>query len=410
MVMTIPETQRSIRKLLEEHSHFGLKPEQFHFLNQYQVPAVLNMNGEIDFDAETATIHCKPHGHGECHLLMHKSGLARKFKEQGFEWITFFNDTNPLSFRFLPSYLGIASQHDWETTYVCVKRKPGEAVGAVCEVDLPDRTIITNVEYNVLEKLGKTKPEPIDAEGYSKLPGNVNFIIISLKTYADALERSSGFVPEFINPKFHADGHTLKSPTRMETLISEYTYLLQDSKRVGAIQCDRLMCFTSAKNEIELGLQRQAKNLSTETCGACQFEFYHHNRLLLEKVGVKVAAGHESQTLSGLRYDIGPRIVLRPTFACTFHELEQSVKSGVQISNKTFLDFNGKAVLENVSFDGSYRMENLARTPLSLTSKVYGNQKFVTFEDLEGKHEGATYDDKMRGFRTLHRTDIETLK
>ena len=299
--MTIPETQASLRKFFQANNWFGLKEQQVTFLDQSKVPAVLSAKGDVDFNPETGELKNKPYGHGESHFLMHKSGMAQKLKEEGFKWIVFFNDTNPIAFRFLPSYLGISKEKNWENTYICVKRKPGEAVGAVCEVQRPDgTTIITNVEYNVLAKLSLSNPEPVDSEGYSKLPGNINFIIISLDNYYKKLENYDGIVHEFINPKMENDGFTLKSSTRMETLINEYPYLLENSNRVGAIQVEKLMAFTCAKNEAELGRQRQQKNLSLETCASCQFEFYDHNRVLLEKIGAEVGPEREHLSFEGI--------------------------------------------------------------------------------------------------------------
>lgn len=407
--MTIPETQAHIRKCFELHGWFGLKEEQVTFLNQSTVPAVIDIRGNVDFDAETGNLRNKPYGHGECHLLMHKSGLAKKLNEDGFKWIVFFNDTNPLAFRFLPSYLGISKEKEWETTYVCVKRKPGEAVGAVCEVEKSDGSkIITNVEYNVLGKLSVNHPEPVDEQGYSKLPGNINFIIISLETYGSNLERHGGFVPEFVNPKLQADGVTLKSATRMETLISEYPYLLDNSSRVGVVQIEKLMAFTCAKNEFELGRQRQAKHLSLETCASCQFEYYDSNRILLEKLGVQVGQEKETLVFEGIQYEIGPRIILHPSFACNFRDLEASVKSPVTISSKSLLEVKGKAYFKDFVLDGSVRITNSQAHPLSLEGKHLKEQNYVTFAQIP-KDVPVEYDDQMRGFVSQNRENITEL-
>lgn len=400
-MMTSPATQRHIRKFLHENSYFGLKEDQFTFLDQSTVPAVINMKGDADFDQETGHLKNKPYGHGEGHLLMHNSGMARKLKDEGFEWIIFMNDTNPLALRYLPSYIGISKDHNWEVAYICTKRKPGEAVGAICQVEQPDgTTIITNVEYNVLSKLSQKKPEPVDSEGYSLLPGNINLIIISLETYADHLEITGGVVSEFINPKVMEDGHTLKSPTRMETLISEYPYLLPNSQRVGAIQCPKFMCFTCAKNEISLGLQRQEKNLSLETCASCQFEFYESNRLLLEKLGVKIGSETEELTFLGIHYKVGARIIIHPSFACTFRDLEKAVGDGITISSKSTLELKGKVFLKDLEIDGSVRVTNPSYLhPMSLEGKSFKKGDYITFSPIDAT-KPIHYKDQIKSFVT----------
>lgn len=404
--MTSPSTHSHIRQYLEHKNYFGLEKDQFTFVEQSTVPAVTNMQGEVDFDQETGYLKNKPFGHGESHLLMHNSGIAKKLKEQGFEWIVFMNDTNPLALRFLPSYIGISSQNDWEVAYICTKRKPGEAVGAICEVIQESGTsIITNVEYNVLSKLSVKKPEPVDADGYSLLPGNINLIIVSLKTYADNLEATGGIVSEFINPKVNEDGHTLKSPTRMETLISEYPYLLPDSKRIGAIQCQKLMCFSCAKNEVSLGLQKQASKMSLETCAACQFEYYDSNRLLLEKLGVKIGSEVEEYTYYGIHYKVGAKIILHPSFACTFRDLEKSVGEGVSISSKSMLEIRGKAILRNFELDGSLRITNPSSNPVSLDGKSFKTKEYITFPPVDPS-QPIHYNDHIRGFKASNTENI----
>lgn len=42
------------------------------------------------------TLETKPHGHGDVHHLLLREGVAEKLKEDGFEWLFFFQDTNAL--------------------------------------------------------------------------------------------------------------------------------------------------------------------------------------------------------------------------------------------------------------------------------------------------------------------------
>jgi UDP-sugar pyrophosphorylase len=36
------------------------------------------------------SLQTKPHGHGDVHSLLHSSGLARKWQQQGLQWVCFF--------------------------------------------------------------------------------------------------------------------------------------------------------------------------------------------------------------------------------------------------------------------------------------------------------------------------------
>ena len=55
-------------------------------------------------------LQTKPHGHGDVHALLHESGLAKKWKAAGVQWVCFFQDTNGLVFRGLPAALGKLQQ------------------------------------------------------------------------------------------------------------------------------------------------------------------------------------------------------------------------------------------------------------------------------------------------------------
>jgi UDP-N-acetylglucosamine pyrophosphorylase len=35
-------------------------------------------------------IQTKPHGHGDVHGLLHRSGLAKAWQQQGLKWVCFF--------------------------------------------------------------------------------------------------------------------------------------------------------------------------------------------------------------------------------------------------------------------------------------------------------------------------------
>lgn len=105
---------------------------------------------------------------------------------------------------------------------MAVPRKAGEAMGAICELKGKDGSSITiNVEYNQLDSLMKSiGGEPVDGEGFSKFPGNINCLVFSLKEYNKVLEESKGLIAEFINPKYADNTRTkFKSATRLECMM-----------------------------------------------------------------------------------------------------------------------------------------------------------------------------------------------
>jgi len=56
-----------------------------------------------------------------------------------------------LALKVLPSILGVSAQRNWEMNSVCVPRRPGEAMGAICKLkneNDSDKEVVINVEYN----------------------------------------------------------------------------------------------------------------------------------------------------------------------------------------------------------------------------------------------------------------------
>ena len=100
---------------------------------------------------EQGNIQEKPHGHGDIHSLLYESGIAAKWRDLGKQWMMFIQDTNALALKTVPSVLGVSKSNNWEMNSICVPRKPGESMGAICKLlkeDGSGESIILNVEYN----------------------------------------------------------------------------------------------------------------------------------------------------------------------------------------------------------------------------------------------------------------------
>lgn len=63
----------------------------------------------------------------------------------------FIQDTNAIALKVIPSALGVSKQFGFEMNSICVPRKPGESMGAICKlVDEREegKCLVVNVEYN----------------------------------------------------------------------------------------------------------------------------------------------------------------------------------------------------------------------------------------------------------------------
>jgi UDP-sugar pyrophosphorylase len=355
LIMTSDDTHQRTKDLLAEHEYYGMKSDQVTLLKQEKVPALLNSDCHFAVSEKDFQIETKPHGHGDVHTLLYQSGMERKWFEQGKKWIVFFQDTNPLVFRCLPAILGVSKAKNLEMNSLVVPRKSGEAVGAVCTLKNDEKELTVNVEYNILENLfGSMGGEPKEDDGYSKLPGNTNFLIFNLVDYNKTLHQNKGVMSEFINPKFTDDTKTqFKSPARLECLMQDYPKLLPNSKRVGLTQLDRDFCFSTCKYSLDAGEKLQAKGLHPETASTCEWDFYNQNAQVLRACGMEIQQSHEEKVFKNIFLRGGPQVVLFPEFGVTYEEIKNKIKGECFMTENSCLVLDGDIQINNFRLDGS---------------------------------------------------------
>mgnify|MGYP003927302185 FL=1 len=147
-IMTSGDTHAKTVELLKRNNNFGMALGQITIMQQNKVPALKDSQARFAAN-EDGTIATKPHGHGDVHTLLHQTGTAKAWQDKGVKWVVFFQDTNGIIFRALPSVLGVSKKNDMDVNSVCVPRTPGEAVGGLCKLSHKDgRQVTVNVEYN----------------------------------------------------------------------------------------------------------------------------------------------------------------------------------------------------------------------------------------------------------------------
>jgi UDP-sugar pyrophosphorylase len=106
-IMTSDETHTATLDLLKKNKYFGASARQVTLIKQGKVPCFADHAGHLATDdVDPYKLLLKPHGHGDVHNLLHTSGLAKAWWQQGFKWVAFFQDTNALVFRGLVPSLG----------------------------------------------------------------------------------------------------------------------------------------------------------------------------------------------------------------------------------------------------------------------------------------------------------------
>jgi len=107
-IMVSDDTHDRTVHLLEKHSYFGLNKAHIDIVKQENVPALLDNDGKIALQDGALKIITKPHGHGDVHTLLYQNNVAKKWVQQGKEWMVFIQDTNALALKTIPSVLGVS--------------------------------------------------------------------------------------------------------------------------------------------------------------------------------------------------------------------------------------------------------------------------------------------------------------
>ena len=399
VMMTSDDTHSRTVTLLENNNYFGMEKTQITLLKQEKVASISNDNGLIACDPnDPYKILTKPHGHGDIHYLLHSSGIAQKWLEEGRTYILFFQDTNGLVFRPLLACLGVAVSSNFSANYITGTRYAKQAMGSICRLRKQDGTsITTNVEYNQLDPLliatpGYEEGDVNGEDGFSPFPGNMNQLLFRLNDYVETLDVTKGLVPEFVNPKYADEARTrFKKPTRLECMMQDLPRMFEDKCLVGFttivgtgtsnnqndkndgsnIARDRSIRFYSpVKNNLADATKKQRGGMHPSCAASGEHDLYESNCKALLAIGVDVDVPTKEKSWYGIYGPNGPEcigvypwshVVLSPSINKTMDSLRHCFVSpkDVKITAKStlILKGQGKIQIESLNLDGALHIE-----------------------------------------------------
>lgn len=398
-IMTSDDTHEATLSLLKSHGNFGLK--DLTIVKQEKVPALINNDCHMALNDNELLIDTKPHGHGDVHTLLYQHQVIEKWVKDGKKYVIFFQDTNSLAFKAIPSFIGATVVQNLVVNTMTIPRKPGDAMGAICSLSNEERTITLNVEYNQLDALLKAKYNPngdvANDKGFSDFPGNTNILAFEITSYLENLHTTKGLVPEFVNPKYADSAKTIfKSPTRLECMMQDYPLLLTKNEKVGFTSYPQWFAFAACKNNLKDSLVRYEKGLSPESGFSVEQNIfnYHINVLnILKKLKITNPEDNiKVKVLGTHNVEFGPRIVASPYFAVTMKELESKIKGIITISAKSSLVLQENAVIKNdIKIDGNLVLNE------DFKEKNYEKKDYVIYEAIS-ENEGELFE-RIRGYR-----------
>lgn len=357
IIMVSGDTDEQTRETLKKNHYFGLEESQIHILKQELVPALSDNNASLALKGEYE-LALKPHGHGDIHMLIYQSGLYLKLLNEGKLFMALIQDTNAQVVNGILSAVAVSKNKNLDFNSIVVPRVPKEAVGAIASLKSNNpkkKNITVNVEYNQLDPLLKETINPEgdthDASGRSPFPGNINAIIIQLKTYAEVLENSSGLVPEFVNPKYADEKREVfKKPTRLETMMQDLPKLFEENRNVGVTMFDRKLVFSPDKNNIIDAAGKAKKGQPPESAASAESDFFMINRKKINHKGNFAKEAQNPVLYHGVPYLPGARIMIYPEFACTQEEISMKIKNCTFDENSSLVLKGKNIFLDSVHF------------------------------------------------------------
>ncbi|MEX1119365.1 MAG: UTP--glucose-1-phosphate uridylyltransferase [Terrimicrobiaceae bacterium] len=372
IIMTSRDTHDSTVATLEKANRFGLAENQITLLRQELVPALSDTSATLALDGP-CRLALKPHGHGDIHMLLHTSGTARRLADAGTSYLLFIQDTNAHSLNAAFAAIGTSEKMGYDFNSIAVNRIPGEAVGGISRLVKPGHPDLTlNVEYNQLDPLLRATVSPEgdvpDERGFSLFPGNVNLLVLRMEPYLKLLESSGGIIAEFVNPKFADETKTtFKKPARLETMMQDLPKLFVSGEKVGVTVFDRTWCFSACKNALHDAAAKVKVGGPAESASSAENDFYAINRRKLAMAGMTIKETPATD-IRGIPFVIGPRVILRPSFALTLADVRDRVHGGSLEGDATLI-LEGDVHLEDLTLPAGSSLKVSAAPGASVTLK-----------------------------------------
>jgi len=416
--MTSGDTHEKTMKLINDNNRFGMEEGQIIVAQQEKVPAIDNNNGRFATSGSNPyELDTKPHGHGDVHLLLHSTGTAAKWNQEGRKWIVFFQDTNGLVIRSVAAALGVSAKNNFALNSLTVPRKPGEPVGGICKLvksgsNDKESSLTINVEYNQLDPLLRATVSPegdvADSSGFSPYPGNINVLIFNCPSYDGVLQKSGGNIPEFVNPKYADDNKTVfKKPTRLECMMQDFPKLFDSSHSVGFTQIERWLSFSAVKNNPKDALGKYNKTGFAESASTGEASEYYFSRRVLNRHGVSIEEDGQLVEYGGIPTMTGAKVVLCPSFGTTSAEIKSKFPTpgDVFISPTSSLVLDGSnIVIKSLNLNGAMIINAVDGAEVIVENAVVTNDGWtfepVAFED--GKYEEKY---RIRGYKPSERNN-----
>lgn len=224
-VMTSDKNHESTIDFFKEKNYFGYNKEYITFFKQEMAPAA-DYNGKIYMESRSR-MSTSPNGNGGWFISMERSGVLKKVKNAGIEWLNVFAVDNVLQRIADPVFVGAVIEKGCAVGSKVVKKaSPDENVGVMCLED--GRPSIVEY-YELTEELMNAKDETGEpAYNYGVI---LNYLF-GVKELEEIMEKSMPLhIVKKKIPYMDEKGQLIKpeSPNgyKFETLILDMIHLMK---------------------------------------------------------------------------------------------------------------------------------------------------------------------------------------
>lgn len=292
-VMTSLLNREATEKFFAENKNFGLADDQIFFFSQGTMPAI-DYTGKILLNSKS-TMALSPDGHGGTLLALRKSGALDHMKQNGIEYLSYFQVDNPLVKVINPLFVGLHALEKSEMSAVMLaKTNAFEKLGNFC---------ITKGRLEIIEysDLPESLATLTDEKGKLKFIAGSPAIHVISRTFIEKLTES-GFLSlpchradkkvPFIDENGNLVAPEAPNAVKLETFIFDALPL---ASATMVLECDRAEVFAPTKNPT-----------GVDSVESCRMMIMERDAKRLEKAGVKIPRNADGSL--DAKIEISPRV------------------------------------------------------------------------------------------------------
>jgi len=159
------------------------------------------------------------------------------------------------------------------------------------------------------------------------------------------------------------------------------------------------LVFSAVKNNVTDAIAKQKSTGAAESGSTGEADIYYANRRLLASAGVEIDVDGKESIFSGIKVNVGARVVLHPSFGLTHAEVASKVTGKVKISNHSTLVLEGEHItLGDVELDGTLVIKASPETRLKVDKLTVKNEGWALtpLEEKDSKSVDQRY--QIRGY------------